>query len=595
MNGAAVGPEARAPRAAGTPAGRWMGAGGRGHGRVAAAGGRGPGPRAGGGAAREDAALLGALLAARAANALLLRTAFAPDEYWQALEPAHRLAFGRGALTWDFRARIRGWLCPTVFAGAYRLAALLGGGLQASAVLAAPRLLQGALAGVGDFYVYLLSRRLMGAEVARWALVCQIMSWFNFFCAPRTLANSTEAVLSVAALYHWPRFGKAGPYPRGGDEEGGAPALVLGMLACVVRPSGAPLWLAMGALELLRRRRPLKWLLQRVLPLALLVGSSSVLLDSWAYWRVGADARGGLPGISERGQWEWVVAPWNFFRVNVLEGVSANYGTHPCHWYFTQGFPVVAGTFLPIMILGLYGRWRQGAHLPALALWSVCYHSFIGHKEFRFALLPLQLLMPFAGAYLSALGGDAVARAKKGTTTPRNRAFPWRHWVMAAVFAPQVLAGAYFSFVHQRGGLDVMDRLRAGAAAGTVREVLFLTPCHVLPFYSHMHWDVAMHFLDCSPQLRSATDQPTEAYKNEEGVFKSDPPAYLRARYGGQEAVLPSHIVLFAEQVGQVLPFLDERGYRLAHTAFHAHVPADAEYESSGAARVVVFSKSGTL
>ena len=69
----------------------------------------------------------------------------------------------------------------------------------------------------------------------------------------------------------------------------------------------------------------------------------------------------------------------------------------------------------------------------------------------------------------------------------------------------------------------------------------------------------------------------------------------LRARYGGQEAALPSHIVLFAEQVGKVRPFLDERGYRLAHTAFHAHVPADAEYESSGTAEVAVFSKSGKI
>ena len=561
-----------------------------------AARGCGPGPGAGGGAAaRADAALLGALAAARAANALLLRTAFAPDEYWQALEPAHRLAFGRGALTWDFRARIRGWLCPFAFAGAYRVAALVGDGLHAAAVLAAPRLLQGALAGVGDFYVYLLSRRLMGPEVARWALLCQLMSWFNFYCAPRTLANSTEAVLSVAALYHWPCFGKAGPCPREEEVEGGALALALGMLACVVRPSGAPLWLAMGARELLQRRRPLNWLFRQVLPVALLVGSISVFLDSWAYWRVGADARGGLPGIPERGQWEWVLAPWNFFRVNVLEGVSANYGTHPSHWYFTQGFPVVAGTFLPVMVLGVRQHWRQGAGLAALALWSVCYHSFIGHKEFRFVLLPLHLLMPYAGAYLSALGGDPVARAKKGTATPRTRASPWRHWVLTMVFAPQVLAGAYFSFVHQRGGLDVMDSLRAGAEAGSVRDVLFLTPCHVIPLYSHMHWDVAMHFLDCSPQLSSVTDSQTEAYRNEEEVYASDPPAYLRARYRGQEAALPSHIVLFAEQVGKVRPFLDERGYRLAHTAFHAHVPADAEYESSGTAEVAVFSKSGNI
>lgn len=37
---------------------------------------------------------LAAALAVRLAAALLIRTAFAPDEFWQSVEPAHRLAFG---------------------------------------------------------------------------------------------------------------------------------------------------------------------------------------------------------------------------------------------------------------------------------------------------------------------------------------------------------------------------------------------------------------------------------------------------------------------------------------------------------------------
>ncbi len=33
-------------------------------------------------------------LAVRVAQALLIRTAFAPDEFWQSIEVAHRLVFG---------------------------------------------------------------------------------------------------------------------------------------------------------------------------------------------------------------------------------------------------------------------------------------------------------------------------------------------------------------------------------------------------------------------------------------------------------------------------------------------------------------------
>lgn len=36
----------------------------------------------------------------------------------------------------------------------------------------------------------------------RWALLCQLASWFNAYCLVRTVSNSLEALASVAALYH---------------------------------------------------------------------------------------------------------------------------------------------------------------------------------------------------------------------------------------------------------------------------------------------------------------------------------------------------------------------------------------------------------
>ena len=41
----------------------------------------------------------------RLSIALLTRTFFQPDEYFQSLEPAHHLVFGYGELTWE-------WLTP---------------------------------------------------------------------------------------------------------------------------------------------------------------------------------------------------------------------------------------------------------------------------------------------------------------------------------------------------------------------------------------------------------------------------------------------------------------------------------------------------
>jgi phosphatidylinositol glycan class B len=43
----------------------------------------------------------------RFANALCVVTFFNPDEYWQSLEPAHRMAFGYGHLTWEWAVGLR--------------------------------------------------------------------------------------------------------------------------------------------------------------------------------------------------------------------------------------------------------------------------------------------------------------------------------------------------------------------------------------------------------------------------------------------------------------------------------------------------------
>ena len=55
------------------------------------------------GRATTPAAIFALLLALRIVNALTLRTFFQPDEFFQALEPAWQLAFGRASnacITW---------------------------------------------------------------------------------------------------------------------------------------------------------------------------------------------------------------------------------------------------------------------------------------------------------------------------------------------------------------------------------------------------------------------------------------------------------------------------------------------------------------
>ncbi|RRT83998.1 hypothetical protein BHE74_00013070 [Ensete ventricosum] len=56
------------------------------------------------------------------------------------------------------------------------------------------------------------------------------------------------------------------------------------------------------------------------------------------------------------------------------------------------------------------------------------------------------------------------------------------------------------SLPSQRGSEDVMIYLSKEAHKGKVRSILFLMPCHSTPYYSILHHDLPMRFLDCTPR-----------------------------------------------------------------------------------------------
>lgn len=61
----------------------------------------------------------------RVANSLVVQTFFSPDEYWQALEPAHVAVYGYGVLTWEWAEGIRSFIHPLLYALLYKLLEIL--------------------------------------------------------------------------------------------------------------------------------------------------------------------------------------------------------------------------------------------------------------------------------------------------------------------------------------------------------------------------------------------------------------------------------------------------------------------------------------
>ena len=512
----------------------------------------------------------------RVANAFAVRTYFNADEFWQGPEVAHRAVFGYGHLTWEWQRGLRGYAHVAIFSSVYKLTALLGA--DTTFVIAwAPRVAQAAIAAVGDVYTHELARRwFRSASAARYATFCSLTCWFNFFCGVRTFSNCLEAVLTAAALAHWPWGppGTAGDSraSRGEQTEALFPdaaanrlrAVAFAGAACLIRPTAATYFLPLFVTELARTDVRGKFVCLECLPVAVATVALGVGIDYAFSGRT-------------------YLAAWNFFKFNVSEGGSAAYGTHPWHWYLTQGFPAVATVFAPLAFLGCVSGTLKGAR-PwepfAVAGYCILGHSLAAHKEFRF-------LMPALPPTLAAAGGALAA----WQTGPRTA---WRtRRAVALVLLTQIPAAAYLSWWHQSGTVAAVRHIAALAADGKVHAggVFFAMPCHQHPFHSHAHLPtrvpVPMAFLECLP---ASVEGRGEHEPDEADRFFADPETFLDHRFPRDGANgAPSHVVLFdgTSRDAGMKRWLDKWGFETQKRLFHAHFAVDRELQ----AEVLVFAR----
>lgn len=491
-------------------------------------------------------------LAFRIANSLLTQTYFNPDEHWQALEVAHRIVFGYGHLTWEWRKGIRSYFHPLVFAVLYKVLALFG--LDTPWFMAhAPRLLQALFSAVGDLYFYRLSNAIFGNFVAKWALFSQLANWFMFFCFNRTLSNSLETVLTLVGLYYWPCM-RASPSK--------APlvlrkwGLAIAALACAIRPTSAITWVYVGLLELAVTRDRLKFLVLEVVPIGALVLGLSCLLDRLMYG-------------------SWVIVPLNFLKFNFLSSGGDYYGTHKWHWYFSQGFTVMLFTFLPFSIAGSIKSkcWK----LSGLIAWVLIVYSIQGHKEFRFVLPMLPIALMFSGYSLSVMAKSDSDTRRKGSPNSHMKRPSKVGFAIFVLLATNIPMALYMSLVHQRGTEDVMIYLSKEAQNEKVKGILFLMPCHATPYYSTLHYDLPMRILDCSPSEE-------KGIPDESDHFMMDPVSFVSTLM--TNGSLPSHVVLFDSEEKLLRDFLISHSFTEITRFFHAHFKVDRDLQAS----VVVYA-----
>ncbi|KZM20058.1 glycosylphosphatidylinositol anchor biosynthesis [Ascochyta rabiei] len=580
------------------------------------------------------------LLAFRTVNALTLRTFFQPDEFFQSLEPAWRLAMGGASnawITWEWKTLLRSSLHPALFAAAYRVAAQLADvcgfslPVRAELLLATPKVVQAVSAALLDCYTWQLAEKVYGrgSRTALTALAISVCSPWQWFCSTRTLSNCLETTLTAIAVYHWPwhwstlaghgktlREGKTSVAAQGdlGSVLQLRLSLLLAASACILRPTNVLIWLPISALTTWQASKRLRYILIREVALCgSAVLACSVLSDRLYYG-------------------SWALPPLRFLYFNIAQSLAVFYGKNRPDYYLTEGLPLLLTTALPFAVVGLYQSFL-GSPSPSTAstkgssiskdnatpivsrdilsrLGWTCMTmaitlSLISHKEVRF----LYPILPFLHV-ISA--GPLVSFYP--TRAPLSRKA-----IVGLLLAVNIVVAGYVSQIHQRGVIDVVHHIRHkhearnSLASNTSPSspsthvsnttVGFLMPCHSTPWRSHLVYaEINAWALTCEPPLHvPLAERATYLDEADEFYINPGPQRWLRDNMESVQTVTaggsrsgqfwtqhdpkfkakyrrpwPQNLVFFEALEAEMKTVLGESRYRECWRGFNSHFHDDS-------------------
>ncbi|XP_006932574.1 GPI mannosyltransferase 3 isoform X2 [Felis catus] len=427
-------------------------------------------------------------IALRICNCFLVQTSFVPDEYWQSLEVAHHMVFNYGYLTWEWTERLRGYTYPLIFASIYKILHLLG------------------------------------KDSVQLLFFCQLCSWFTWYCCTRTLTNTMETVLTIIALFYYPL--------EGSKSMNSVKYSSLVALAFIIRPTALIPWIPLVFRHFWQEQKKLDLILYQFLPIGFITLSLSLIIDRVFFG-------------------QWTLVQYNFLKFNVLQNLGTFYGSHPWHWYFSQGFPAVLGTHLPFFIHGCFLAPKRYRILLVTILWTLLVYSMLSHKEFRFIYPVLPFCMVFCGYSL-------------------NHLKTWKKPALSFLFLSNMLLAFYTGLVHQRGTLDVMTHIQELCYNNpniSSASVFIMMPCHSTPYYSHVHYPLPMRFLQCPPDLTGKSQ-----YLDEADIFYLNPLNWLYREFHN-DSTLPTHLIIFSILEEEISAFLISSSYERTAVFFHTHLP----------------------
>lgn len=320
---------------------------------------------------------------------LIVPHAFVPDEIFQYLEPAHRLAFGRGVVPWEYREHIRNWLVPLTLAAPMRLGGVIAP--DSGLYLLLPRLVLLAVSLLTITAAGMIGRRISALHALFAMLVAATWAEFVFFSTVALTEPLAACIFLAAAglLYRREKPTRATLL--------GAGALLA--LTCLIRFQYGPAAVALGVALSIRQPRQMLWLIAGSLPVLGLSAMVDLLMSDWPFG--------------------WLIANLHH---NIALGRSSLYGVTGPFFYPAEMASVWGLWLTPVLLLAGFGARRYPALLLA-ALTNFAVHDMIAHKEYRFLLLTTMVLVTLAGVGTA----DAIRWARRHSQPGR-----WKHLPLIA-------------------------------------------------------------------------------------------------------------------------------------------------------------------
>lgn len=205
------------------------------------------------------------------------------------------------------------------------------------------------------------------------------ISWFTIYMSTRSLTNNMEEIFTIFCLA---RLINVPSEAAKSSKDSFWLLHICGFVSFAIRATAAinliPIYVYQFFFLCQTYQSKFRLFWQFILTGFVVLGLN-VLIDSYFH--------GGL-----------LISSFNFLLYNVFHNVGVHYGTHPFHWYLSQGLPIILFTHMFVFLIGI--KHTKKLQFPLLAiLFNVFIYSLLSHKEFRF----LNQTMPF-GMIVCAYG-----------------------------------------------------------------------------------------------------------------------------------------------------------------------------------------------